>query len=76
MSECSNPVQCQMAKREECTCGCLGANHGILRKMMGDPGTQLQAEEMLSALKERVASEKKLKKVERRKKRAEARRSS
>ena len=73
MPECSNPVQCQTAKREECTCDCGGANHGVLRKLLesDDPSTQAQAEEQLSVLKQTQAKLKKEKRVARRQRRAE-----
>ena len=73
MPACSSPVQCQMAKRAECTCDCNGANHGVLRKMIEDPNTKEEAEEKLKDLKVHQAELKKTKRVERRKKRAEAR---
>ena len=76
MAICSNPVQCQTAKREECTCACSGANHGILRKMLENPDTHGEAEQRLEELKELQAEMKKAKKVERRKKRAEKKKST
>ena len=73
MPACSNPIQCQMAKRVECTCACGGANHGWLRLMMENPETREDAELQLTELKAHQAELKKVKRVERRKKRAEAR---
>jgi len=72
MPECSNPVQCQLAKRELCTCACGGANHGVLRKMMDNPETREDAELQLTELRKHQAELKKQKRIERRKKRAEA----
>ena len=78
MPECSNPVQCQIAKRLECTCGCGGANHSKLRPGLdsSDPPTKLQAEEQLTALKQQQSELKKQHRIERRKKRAAARKVS
>ena len=76
MPNCSNPVQCQMAKRELCTCACGGANHGILRKMMDNPETREDAELQLAELRKRQTELKKQKRIERRKKRAEARKAA
>jgi len=73
MPECSNPVQCQMAKRVECTCDCGGANHSVLRKMMEDPELKESAEQQLEALKKSQEELKKTKRIARRKRRAEAR---
>jgi len=73
MPECTNPVQCQTAKRELCTCGCGGANHGILRKLLDNPETQAEGEEKLAELRKRQAELKKTKRAARRQKRAEAR---
>ena len=76
MPACSNPVQCQMAERTECTCDCGGANHSVLRKMMEDPNTKEEAEQKLKDLKVHQAELKKTKRVDRRKKRAEARKAA
>jgi len=73
MPECTNPVQCQTAKREECTCGCDGANHSILRQLLNNPETQADGETKLAELKSQQTELKKSKRVERRKRRAEAR---
>ena len=75
MPECTNPVQCQTAKREECTCGCGGANHSILRAGLEskDPEVHKQAEEKLEELKQHQVVLKKLKRKERKQKRAEKR---
>lgn len=75
MPECSNPIQCQTAKREECTCSCGGANHGVLRKYLdsGVPEERQEGEEKLRALRESQATLKKKKRKERREKRAAAR---
>lgn len=73
MPDCSNPVQCQMAKRELCTCACGGANHAKLRVMMDNPETREDAELQLTELKKHQAELKKAKRIERRKKRAETR---
>ena len=72
MPECSNPVQCQMAKREECTCDCDGANHGFLRRMMADPETAESAEKLLIGLKKSQEEIKKQKRKVRRERRAAA----
>lgn len=73
MSECSNPVQCQMAVRVECTCACGGANHSKLRQLFSNPETESEGEEKLKELKEQQAKLKKERRVDRRKKRAERR---
>ena len=73
MPECSNPVQCQIAKRPECTCGCGGANHAKLRQLLDNPETQAEGEEKLVELRKHQAELRKQKRVDRRKKRAEAR---
>ena len=73
MPECTNPVQCQTAKRIECTCGCGGANHSILRKLLDNPETQADGEEQLAGLRTQQSKLKKVKRVQRRQKRAEAR---
>ena len=75
MPECSNPVQCQAAKREECTCACGGSNHSILRKYLDSsiPEEVQEGEELLSALKVKQAVLKKYKRVQRRQNRAAAR---
>ena len=73
MVQCSNPVQCQLAKREYCSCGCGGANHAILRKMMESPETAAEGKEKLEELQKHQAELKKQKRIDRRKKRAEAR---
>ena len=76
MAQCSNPVQCQLAKRPECTCDCEGANHSRLRTMMSNPETQQQAEEQLSELRQHQAELKKQNRIDRRKKRAKARKAA
>jgi len=73
MPNCSNPLQCQLARRVECTCGCGGSNHGKLRQKMETPETRQQAEEELKTLREQQTVLKKQKRVERRKRRAELR---
>ena len=73
MPNCSNPLQCQMAVRELCTCDCKGANHSILRKLFDNPETKVEGKEKLEELKQRQAELKKAKRVERRKRRTEAR---
>lgn len=75
MVSCSNPLQCQLASRVECTCACQGKNHGILRKMIGNPETETEGKQKLEELQKHQAELKKVKRVERRKKRAEARKS-
>ena len=70
MPQCSNPVQCQMARRVECTCECLGANHAVLRLAMENPDTKAEAEQQLDNLKVEQANLKKEKKLARRKARA------
>jgi len=72
MPACSNPIQCQLARRVECTCACQGKNHAILRKMMEDPETEAEGKEKLEELRKHQTELKKVKRVERRKKRAEA----
>jgi len=64
-----------MAVRELCTCACGGANHSRLRRMLDDPGAHEYVELQLTELKAHQAELKKTKRVERRKKRAEARKS-
>ena len=73
MPRCSNPIPCQLAKRELCNCDCQGANHSRLRKLMesGDPETRANAELQLGELKVEQAKLKKEKKKERRLKRRE-----
>mgnify|MGYP001614047535 CR=1 FL=1 len=73
MVGCSNPVQCQTAKRVECTCACGGANHSVLRKLLDNPETSSEGEEGLKELKEQQTKLKKEKRIERRKNRAVAR---
>ena len=73
MPNCSNPIQCQMAVRAECTCDCGGANHAILRKMMENPETEVEGKEKLKELQKHQVEMKKAKRVERRKNRAEVR---
>ena len=70
MAVCSNPIQCQMAVRELCTCACGGANHGVLRKLFDNPETISEGEEKLKELKEQQMKLKKEKRIERRKRRA------
>ena len=72
MPECTNPVQCQTAKRIECTCGCGGANHAKLRQLLDNPETQSQGEEKLAELRRVQAGLKKAKRLARRQKRAES----
>jgi len=72
MPDCSNPIQCQMAKRAECTCACKGANHGILRKLIENPETEDEGERKLQELKSKQEVLKKQKRKERRQKRAAA----
>lgn len=76
MAECTNPVQCQTAKRVECTCGCGGANHSILRKLLDNPETQADGEEKLAELRKHQEELKKAKRKERREKRAAARKAA
>jgi len=64
-----------MAVRELCTCDCGGTNHGKLRRMMDNPGTHKDAELQLTELKVHQAEMKKAKRIERRKKRADTRKS-
>ena len=73
MPQCSNPVQCQTAKRPECTCDCLGANHGHLRLLLEseNPHEEATGKSLLAELKVAQAAFKKDKKTDRRKKRAE-----
>ena len=75
MPDCSNPVQCQTAKRVLCTCDCNGTNHGKLRAGLDSPDSQVkaQAEDQLKDLKKHQLELKKQKRIERRKKRVEAR---
>lgn len=70
MPACSNPIQCQMAKRAECTCDCNGANHSILRKMMENLETKEEGEQKLQELKSTQEVLKKQKRKVRRQKRA------
>jgi len=72
MPECSNPVQCQLAKRVECTCACGGSNHSQLRRLLDNPETQAFAEEKLAELKKAQEVLKKAKRIERRQRRADA----
>ena len=72
MPNCTNPVQCQTAKRIECTCGCGGANHAKLRQLLDNPETQSQGEEKLAELRKVQAGLKKAKRLARRQKRAES----
>ena len=76
MPNCSNPLQCQMAVRVLCTCDCGGANHAKLRLMMDNPETRENAELQLIELKSYQTKLKKAKRIERRKRRAEARKAS
>jgi len=71
MPECSNPAQCQIARREECTCDCRGANHGILRKYLDSniPGEREEGQHKVEELRQHQAASKKEKKADRRKKR-------
>ena len=70
MPECSNPVQCQLARRTECTCACQGANHGILRGLMESPDTRAQGEQQLEELKAQQAELKRVRKKDRWQRRA------
>jgi len=70
MPDCSNPIQCQTAKRAECTCACKGANHGVLRKMMESPETKGEGEQKLQELKSQQETLKKQKRKVRRQRRA------
>ena len=74
MPECTNPVQCQTAHREECTCACHGTNHSILRKGLDSdvPEEQEAAQEKLDNLKAQQSVLKKQHRKERRQRRAEA----
>jgi len=72
MPNCTNPVQCQTAKRIECSCGCGGANHAKLRQLLDNPETQSQGEEKLAELRKVQAGLKKAKRLARRQKRAES----
>ena len=74
MPQCSNPIQCQTAKREECTCDCHGANHSILRKYLDSdqPEERHEGEALLEALRETQKGLKATKRKERRQKRAAA----
>jgi len=76
MPECSNPVQCQTASRELCTCACGGANHAELRQLLNNPSTQAEGEEKLAELRKVQTELKKTKRVERRKKRADAKKAA
>jgi len=70
MANCSNPVQCQMAKRPLCTCDCKGSNHSILRLKLEDSVTHNDAVRDLEALRQLQANLKKDKKKQRRENRA------
>jgi len=65
-----------MAVRVLCTCDCGGANHAKLRLMMDNPETRENAELQLIELKSYQTKLKKAKRIERRKRRAEARKAS
>ena len=54
MVQCSNPIQCQMAEREECKCKCMGTNHGVLRQKLTstDPAVVEAAQLELQKLRE------------------------
>jgi len=73
--DCSNPIQCQTAKRPECTCACEGANHGALRRFLDskDPVEREEGEQKFKELKEAQAEVQRQKRIGRRKRRAEAR---
>ena len=74
MPGCSNPIQCQTAKRELCTCACGGANHSILRKYLDSliPEEKALGEERLKELREAQATLKAQKRRERRQRRVKA----
>ena len=76
MAECTNPVQCQTAKRVECTCGCGGSNHAKLRQLLDNPETQAEGEEKLAELRKVQAELKKSKRLARRQKRAEVKKAT
>jgi len=67
---CSNPVQCQLAKREFCRCACGGEFHAILRKELDNPETAVAAQEKLVTLKAEQVAVKRIRRLERRAKRA------
>lgn len=75
MTLCSNPIQCQLANRIECTCDCRGANHGKLRTKLGDPNPEVvdQAKQELADLRVAQTKLKKEKSSVRRKRRAAVR---
>lgn len=72
MTQCSNPIQCQLAKREECSCNCQGENHGKLLTGLtsSDPEVVAQAQKDLMELRANQAKLKKEKSTARRKRRA------
>ena len=70
MPECSNPVQCQTSKRDLCTCACGGIYHQKLSKLLNNPETQTQGEELLKELRVKQAELKKVKRTQRRQRRA------
>jgi len=74
MPECSNPIQCQLAKRAFCSCACNGANHGALRKYLDSPAPEERQEglNLLKTLQEEQAKLKTQKRKERRQRRAAA----
>src|SRR5271157_6001821 len=69
--KCSNPIQCQMAEREECSCACGGVNHGILRAKLisSDPAVVSAAQVELNNLRDEQERLKKLKSKSRRQRR-------
>lgn len=69
MPDCSNPVQCQMAERLECTCDCGGKNHGKLRHLLANPETTEQGKKELESLKAVQSQIQKNKRTARRQKR-------
>ena len=75
MPNCSNPIQCQLARREECTCDCGGANHAALRRYFDSviPEEVKEGEEKLKELRQQQATLKTKKRKERRQRRADAR---
>ena len=78
MVQCSNPIQCQLAVRDYCSCACGGSNHSKLRQLLDndDPSTQAEGEEKLAELKKVQEGLKKTKRLARRQKRAEAKKST
>ena len=75
MPDCSNPIQCQLARRELCTCACQSKNHGILRRYLDSsiPEERTLGEEKLKELREHQVALKAQKRKERRQRRVEIR---